>query len=79
MSVRFKPNHAGFRQLRTSAAVAQAVADAAEEVAARAGDGFEAQPVEITGGRGRARAAVVTVTFDAMLTQARDHTLERSL
>lgn len=47
-----------------------------QRIAAAAGDGYEA---EASIGSARARVTVRTATPDAMVTEARDHTLLRSL
>ena len=72
-------NMRAFRELRTSPEMRAQVAGAAQTLARAAGEGFEATPVEITGGRGRARAAVVTATPRAMASNAKHHTLTRVL
>ena len=77
--VRVRWNMSAFAELRTAPAVMAALDEIADGIAERAGDGFEAQPAAVTGGRIRGRAAVVTTTVRAMRRQARDHILERSL
>jgi len=64
----------GFKQIRTSDAALSAVRSLAADVAARCGDGYEAQPAAVTGGRGRARAAVIT-TGKAINYEKKHHTL----
>lgn len=68
-----------FAEVRTLPAVMDELDSIAEGIAARAGDGFKAEPAEATGGRIRGRAAVVTATPKAMVAEARNHVLERSL
>ena len=77
--VRMKWNPGVFAEIRTLPAVMAELNEHAERIAARAGDGFEAEPAARTGGRVRGRAAVVTRTFKAMRRQARDHVIEKSL
>lgn len=70
-----------FVQLRNSPQVVADLAARAAMVAAAAGDGFEARPVErnMSGAKGRARVAVVTASFPAMYHEAKDRTLTRAL
>lgn len=68
-----------FEQIRTSPKAMALLNDIADATARRAGDGFEAKPAAITGGRVRGRAAVVTTDYEAMVKQAKDHALERAL
>lgn len=88
--MRFKWNPAAFAEVRTSPAMMAAVEKAAEDVAGRAnsgleilpgsnGDGYVATPAQVTGGKRRARAAVITGDISAIVDEARNHTLERSL
>ena len=51
----------------------------ASGLAERAGDGYEAKPAAETGGRVRGRAVVLTTTGEAMVDEARNHTLESLL
>ena len=64
----------GFREIRTSDAAMAGVEGLAQAVANQCGDGYEAQTASITGGRGRARAAVIT-TGKAINYEAKHHTL----
>ena len=66
---------AAMRIVRSMPEVMDAVDEKTQELASRAGDGYEAKPAQITGGRVRARAAVVTVTPAAMKNEAKNHTL----
>lgn len=77
-------NLQGFRDLRTDPAVMAKIDEMAQRVAEAASassgaDGFEAQPVYETGGRVRARTAVITTTYEAMRAEAKDHVLLKSL
>lgn len=66
----------GFRALATSAE-AQAMVDShAQRIADAAGDGFE---VRSSPGRGRARAAVITATQEAMAAEATDKALTEAI
>ena len=51
----------------------------ASRLAEQAGDGYEAKPAAETGGRVRGRAVVLTTTGEAMVDEARNHTLESLL
>ncbi|MCL2470660.1 MAG: hypothetical protein FWF25_02815 [Propionibacteriaceae bacterium] len=64
-----------FKEIRSLPTVKAAVNEAAQKVAAKCGTGYEVKAAQITGGRGRARAEVVTRTYQAMRREARDHTL----
>lgn len=72
-------NLPGFRALRTSPKVLQNLQKRAERIADKAGPGFMAAPVGVTGGRGRGRAAVVAATRNANRKNAKDHTLVKNL
>jgi len=71
-------NRTAFKAIRTSAAVERELLRRAQKIAAAAGEGFDADS-GITGGRGRARAAVWTATPEARRRNATDNTLLRSL
>ena len=77
MAVKIRWNIDAFRQIRLEPKVAADVHDRAERVAAAAGGGYEAFPT--ANPRNRARAAVVTTSRRAMLDNARNQTLLRSL
>jgi len=77
--VRISWNYAGFRALRTDRAVMKMLDKKAEAIAKAAGDGFEAKPAHLTGGRVRGRAAVVATTRKAAAAEARDHVLLNAL
>ncbi len=77
MSTRVKLNIAGFRALRNSPAVVAELERRAKAIAEAAGPGMETRPAE-TGGN-RARVAVVTSSFEAMLAEAHHRTLTRAV
>ena len=72
-------NMGGFEELRTDPAIMDELDRVAQEVAKNAGPGYEVRGPEHTGGRGRGRAAVVTVTEQAKLDNAQNATLLRAL
>lgn len=72
-------NMAGFRELRTDPKVMADLNHRAEAVAAAAGDGFEAEPVYVTGGRVRGRAAVISTTRKAAAAEATNHVLLQAI
>ncbi|MDR2381558.1 MAG: hypothetical protein LBE08_10390 [Bifidobacteriaceae bacterium] len=67
------------RELRTLPAAKAMVAEAAAAVGAAAGPDYTVTPVKETGGRGRARAAVVAETIAARRDQAKNGSLQRAL
>ncbi len=75
--MRVKWNVSAFEALRKDPAVEADVHRRARAVADAAGEGFEAFPS--IPARRRARAAVVPVTVEAQIRNARDNTLLRSL
>lgn len=77
--VRIKWNRGVFAEIRTMPTVMAELDNLAEGIADRAGAGYEAEPAQVTGGRVRGRAAVITRTVEAMIDEARNHTLEGSL
>ena len=81
MALRIVWNYRGsgnaFRALRLDPKVQADIARRAEAVADAAGEGFEAFPT--TTPRNRARAAVVPVTAEAAVQNARENTLIRAL
>ena len=77
--VKLRWNMPGFRALRTSPKMLQNLQKRAERIADKAGPGFMAAPVGVTGGRGRGRAAVVAATRNANRKNAKDHTLVKNL
>lgn len=64
-----------FRALRTDPLVVAKVTEQADRIAAAAGTGFVASSTKITGGRGRARAAVIAETQEARAAEAEHHVL----
>lgn len=66
----------GFNEVRRDPKVAADIEDRANAIAGAAGDGYE---VRTSSSRSRARAIVITATPEAMVDQARNHTLERSI
>lgn len=66
------------RSLRTMDEVVDLIDDRADEMAAQAGHGYVARS-NISGGRGRARAVVITGNLDAVRDNARNNTLVRVL
>ena len=76
MAVRVQLNHAGVRELLRSPEMLAECKRHADAIAARAGEGFE---VRAEVGRNRVRATVETVTTEARVRQATEHTLERAL
>ena len=74
--VRFKLDRRGIRELVSSDEAQSVVTEAAEELRARAGDGFKVH----SSNRGkRARAYVHASTKEAGMEQVKHHTLERVL
>lgn len=76
MTVRVVLKTEGVRELLRSPDMLAVCVGHANKIAARAGEGFE---VDSMIGRNRARATVGTATVPAMIRQARDHVLERSI
>lgn len=74
----FKWNLPGFAEVRSSAAVTNELKAEAERRAAQAGDGYEVRGPEVSGGRGRGRAAVITGNAKARRAEAKHHNLARS-
>lgn len=72
----FKRNSAGIRELLRSSGMEQNLRTRAERIAAAAGPGHE---VDSRIGANRARASVVTATFEAMQDEATNHTLTRAV
>lgn len=70
---------AGFREIRTASGAVSEVNRIAAGIAQRAGDGFVAEQADTTGGRGRARAAVVATTVPAARAEAKDHVLLKAI
>lgn len=74
--VRVKLNREGVRALLQSSEVQNDLARRARAIAAAAGPGHD---VNVGKGAQRARAEVVTETFEAMAKEARDRNLTRSV
>ncbi len=74
--VRIKWRLAGFRELRLEPGVQNYIDQLASEIAARAGEGYEASTWQ---GKNRARASVYTDTYAARYDTARNQTLLRAL
>ena len=66
-----------FREIRTLPEAMAMIAEKGQEWASAAGDGYEASPARVTGGRGRGRVSVKAVTTSARRREARDHNLLR--
>lgn len=71
-----KLNRKGVREILRSQRMADELERRANNIAASAGEGHT---VDTTVGRARARSAVLTDTFDAMLSEATDRTLTRAI
>ena len=76
MTVRFELNRQAVREFLRSAEVRADLERRARQIAAAAGPGHR---VESEIGANRARAAVITDTIEAMIGEARDRNLTRSL
>lgn len=75
MAAKVKLNRAGMTALLKSDAVRADIERRAQAIAAAAGDGHEAGS---SIGQTRARASVITTTFDAMYREATNRTLTRA-
>lgn len=75
---RIKWNRKAFAQIRTLPEVQKHLRAIGKRIAADAGDGVEARS-GVTGGRKRARTAVITTTADAAAENAKHNTLLRAL
>jgi len=78
-NVRLEFHYDGFNEVRRSPEVQAEVyrrADAIGAAASASSDGYE---VRKSVNKTRARASIITDTADAMLDQAKNHTLERAL
>jgi arginine/ornithine N-succinyltransferase beta subunit len=76
-AVKFKLTRGALREIRNSPEVIADLEARAGRIAAAAGEGVEVLPAEK--GRNRARVAVITATFPAILAEAKDRTLTRAL
>lgn len=74
--IRVKLNSAGVRALLRSSGVQADLRSRAQRIAARAGDGHT---VHTSQSAQRARAEVVTESFEAMMLEARDRNLTRAI
>lgn len=72
-----KLNSRGIQAIMKSAGVKADLDRRARRIAAAAGPGVEAKPAE--SGAERARAAVVTTTYQGRLNEARDRRLSRAI
>ena len=78
--VKIELNHDGIRQLLLSAPIAAECARAAENIAARAGDGFVVLPMREMGfGGGRVGYAVKADTDEAKKAEAEDKALSKAV
>lgn len=78
--VRIELNHDGIRSLLLSEGVSAVCKDAAERIAARAGDGFEVVgPKRLGYGGGRVGWGVEAATNEARLAEAQDKALSRAV
>jgi hypothetical protein len=75
--VKFKKGF--FQQVRTLPTVKAEIAKITGDMATSAGEGYVAAPVDVTGGRGRARGAVYTYSARAIADNNKHHTLARVL
>ena len=75
MKAKYTLSRKAANEVRKSPQMRAALKRVADEIAARAGDGFDAKVVE---GRDRDRAYVSAATAAARKRQARDHVLERA-
>ena len=74
--VRIELKHDGIRELLMSAPIAAECEKAAENIAARAGDGFEVLPMREMGfGGGRVAYGVEAATYEARLAEAENGAL----
>ena len=70
----------GIRELLCSQPIAAECEKAAEDIAARAGDGFEVLPLRQMGfGGGRIGYAVKTDTYEACIAEAEDKVLSKAV
>ena len=76
--VRFKWNMAGYRAIRTAPGVQNDLASRGARVAGAAGPGMVVES-GITGGRQRARTAVITGTAEARRAEATNRALTRAI
>lgn len=79
MDTKFVANTNGIAELLRTPEIAADLHARAERVAAAASDGTAEYVVRSEIGRRRARAAVVTGNFEAMLLERREHRLARAI
>lgn len=78
--VKIELNSDGIRELLMSAPIAAECEKAANEIAARAGDGFEVLPMRKQGfGGGRIGYAVRTESYEACIAEAEDKVLSKAV
>ena len=78
--IRLELNSAGIAELLSSSAVASVCQEAAEAIAARAGDGFEVmEPMQMNFGGGRVGVGVQAATYEAKLAEATDKVLSKAV
>lgn len=78
--IRIELDHDGIAELLQSAAIAAECEQAAEGIAAAAGDGFEVEgPWHASLGGGRVAYRVRTATQDARIAESQDQVLSRAV
>lgn len=78
--IRIELDHDGIRELLMSQPIADECKKAAENIASRAGEGFEVLPPKELGfGGGRVGYAVATGTHEARLAEAEDKVLSKAV
>lgn len=76
-ATRFSWNMRGFADVRGLPKVTARLKAEADQRAARAGEGYETRGPEVSRGRGRGRAAVITGNARARRAEAKRHNLAR--
>lgn len=80
VKVRIELDHDGIRELLMSEGVASACLNAAQNIAARAGEGFEVVGPKTLGyGGGRVGYGVAATTYEARLAEAEDKVLSKAV
>lgn len=80
VKVTIELNHDGIRELLLSEPIAAECRNAAEAIAARAGDGFEVVGPQTLGyGGGRAGYGVAAETYEARLAEAEEGALSKAV
>lgn len=78
--VKIELNHDGIRELLMSQPIAKECEKAAQNIASRAGDGFEVSEARnMNFGGGRVGYTVRTDTYEARLAEAEDKTLSKAV